>query len=108
MIAVSETSVSASIKQYLDARHIWNIRINSGKVKVNGGWMQLAAEGTPDRLALFKGKSIWIEVKTIGGKLSAAQIEMHRRIISAGGFVIVAETLDEFITEFKKASRNGR
>jgi len=106
-LQVSEAAISRSIKQYLDARNIFNIRINSGMVRVlnfrnDVSWMQLAPKGTPDRLALYKSWSVWIEVKRTGGRVSPEQRDMHKRIREAGGFVIIAESIDDVIEGLKE------
>lgn len=91
-----ETELSRTIKDYLDARHVWNIRLNSGRV----GRVYLCPRGTPDRLAVVKGRAIFIEVKTKGGKITTAQANAHADIVNAGGVVIVADSFEAFKTQF--------
>jgi hypothetical protein len=74
------------------------IRINSGRVKVRGGWMTLAPIGTPDLLfVLFGGRCCWLECKTPAGKLSADQARMHAELRRRGHVVIVASSRVEFL-----------
>lgn len=62
------------------------LRIQSGRVKVRGAWMQLADAGTPDLYVLGWG---WLETKTPTTDLNEAQRRMHRRIKAAGERVAV-------------------
>jgi len=51
------------------------------------GWVA----GTPDICILYRGRTIWLEMKRVrGGRLSAAQVAAHERITLAGGVVLVA------------------
>ena len=53
--------------------------------------------GTPDLLAVINGRFVAIEVKAPGGKASKLQIAQLRRIESAGGIAILAETVEDVI-----------
>jgi hypothetical protein len=64
-------------------------RVHSGKVKVKGGWMQLAPNGTPDLYVLGWG---WLECKAAKGKLNADQIAWHAHARAAGERVAVVRT----------------
>lgn len=101
-MAISETQISKEIRDYLNKRGIYNLRLNSGKVRVRGGWMQLCDEGTPDRYCLFKGKSIFIETKVPGEKPTDEQLAAHDRIRRSGGIIIIAERLDDVIESFSE------
>ncbi len=80
----SETDISRGIIEALRATGWRVIRVNSGKVKVSGGYMQLAPAGTPDLLVFGKvssdGRAIWgwLESKMPIGKLSEKQIEFQQ------------------------------
>lgn len=54
-------------------------RINSGKIFLNGRWIQMAKEGSPDLIAYIKHKDIcaiyFIECKREKAKLRDSQIE---------------------------------
>ncbi len=51
--------------------------------------------GLPDIMVLFRARLIAIELKAPGGRLSAAQADMHRRLPLAGAVVFTAYSLDE-------------
>jgi hypothetical protein len=40
------------------------LRLNSGKVRVRGGWMVLCPEGTADFVVHKRNRTIWLELKT--------------------------------------------
>lgn len=51
--------------------------------------------GVPDICGVYKGKSIWIEVKSVEGKLSPQQVRVGSRIKSAGGEWIIARSVED-------------
>lgn len=96
-----ETSLSAQIAEYLTTRGIYNERLNSGKVETKSGyWITLCERGTPDRLAIVRGQSIFIETKTLGKKPTPEQLEKHDELRDAGAIVIVADSYQQFIYTF--------
>lgn len=63
-------------------------RMNSGKVRVRGGWMQLHEPGTADILCFPRGRVVWLETKTIKGTTNKEQIENQaefQRVVTALG-----------------------
>ena len=63
-------------------------RMNSGKVRVRGGWMMLHEPGTADILAFPRGRVVWLETKTIKGTTNKEQIENQAefcRVVTALG-----------------------
>jgi hypothetical protein len=48
--------------------------------------------GAPDLLVVRQGLASFIELKAVGGRLSASQIECHRALRGAGA---VVETIDD-------------
>lgn len=79
-------------------------RVQSGKVKVRGGWMQLAPVGTPDLYVLGWG---WLECKAERGKLSMNQLVMHERIRHAGELVAVVRTPAEAVAAVTGGKARG-
>lgn len=73
-------------------------RVHSGKVKVRGGWMQLAPKGTPDLFAMVRGVAVHFETKVERGRLSAEQREMHAHLRRAGARVEVVRSVAEAMT----------
>jgi len=84
-------------------------RVHSGKVKVRGGWMQLAEEGTPDfHVGLSGGGSMWLEVKDDDGELSHAQKRWHERAKKGGHRVYVVRSVAEALEAALVRSMVGR
>lgn len=56
--------------------------------------------GVPDRLVLYKGKLIFVELKAKAGKLSEIQKVRHTEMESHGGIIYVVygkEGVDDFV-----------
>lgn len=82
----SEKAIENEIKGYLDS-------MNAYHIKTHGSMFSKA--GTPDILACVSGKFVGIEVKKIGGVVSALQVANIKLIQKAGGIAFVAYSLEE-------------
>lgn len=90
---MSETDLYDPIKKTLERFGHIVTRVHSGKVKVRGGWMQLADPGTPDHVCCSpNGLTTWLETKTPVGKLSPAQVAWHERAKRNGHRVAVVRS----------------
>lgn len=71
-----ETKLQAAIVEALELQGVYVERINSGKVRVKGGWMHGAKAGTPDLRGYLpgSGRAWYLEVKTDTGKPSPEQL----------------------------------
>ena len=80
-------------------------RMNSGKVKVKGGWMQLHKAGTADILAFPRGRVVWLETKTVDGRTNPEQVanqaEFREKVEALGHEYYRIETIDEGLEVFK-------
>lgn len=100
-LTIRETPLSAQVKEYLDNRGLWNERLNCGKIKTEAGrWIQLCEKGTPDRIAIVRGRAIFIETKMFGKKPTAEQLDKHEQLRRAGAIVIVADDYADFTAKF--------
>lgn len=113
-ITPSEANVSKSIEGFLNARKIYNDRLNSGKVEVKkkffdqksgkwkefSNWVQLCRKGTPDRFFIVAGRIYFVEVKQLGKKPSPEQLVKHAELKQHGATVIVADSIENFILQF--------
>jgi hypothetical protein len=118
-LTIKETTLSALIKQFMDAHKIYNDRLNSGKVqiikkyyckKINAwkefrNWLYLCSEGTPDRFAIVGGHIIFIEVKQKGKKPSPEQLAKHEELRKAGAVVLVVDSFEDFREKLDKIRR---
>jgi len=110
----SESNVSKSIEGFLNARKIYNDRLNSGKVEVKKkffdqksgrmkeftNWIQLCQKGTPDRFFIVAGQIYFVEVKHLGKNPSPEQIAKHAELKQHGATVIVSDSIEDFILQF--------
>jgi hypothetical protein len=92
---MGETQLSRDIQTSLAKLGIWCIRVQSGIVKVRGGWMHLAEEGTPDLYC--PALNLWLEVKTQEGEREASQVKWHARAAREGVKVAVVRSVSEAI-----------
>ena len=76
---------------------IFTLRLNSGKVKVRGGWMQLCQEGTADILCFPRRRVVWIETKALKGALRQKQCEFRDVVTSLGHEYHEVRSIDEGI-----------
>ncbi len=93
-----ETEVSAAIGAFLDIhpRVSWQVRVNSGRVKLaKGGWMHLAPAGTADRIGMLtNGRLLAVEVKRDETeKPTQPQIRFLNKVNADGGFGFVAYSI---------------
>ena len=101
-LTIRETPLSAQIADYLDARNIYNDRLQCGKVKTEGGsWIHLCKSGTPDRFCIVRGQIIFIEVKMRGEKPASEQLKQHEVLRGSGAIVIVADEYFRFVAHFE-------
>lgn len=99
----NETPVSDAIREFLDWHKIFNMRVNCGTFKVQGGgWMKLAPNGTADIMAVTRKnvagiidqRVLWIETKA-GTKQSDSQKDFQMRVADYGMVFILATRLDD-------------
>jgi len=80
------------------------------EIKKLGGitrkWVSPGRDGAPDRIIIIRGTVIFVEVKTVDGKLSRAQEREHNRLHNAGAVVRTVfgeahvDTLVKWIAEY--------
>jgi hypothetical protein len=94
-----ESEVLKQIIDYLNARHIFNMRLNTGAFF--GGEEKRWAfrshnlgPGCADILVPGRG-SIWIEVKNEKGKQSAVQRGFEQMVTTYGHIYILARSIDD-------------
>ena len=109
--AIPESSVQAAIRDYLVMRGAVVIRLNSGVMPTPDGDRRFAANtwhapghtretrGGADLLVVFRGTAFAIEVKRAGGRQSPDQRTFQAAWEAAGGWYILASSLDDVIRE---------
>lgn len=77
--------------------------LNDQVVKLGGitrKWVSPGKDGVPDRIVILNGRVVFVEVKTVDGIRSTAQVREHERLIAAGASVMTIagkREVDEFI-----------
>jgi hypothetical protein len=70
-------------------------------------WVSPGRDGVPDRICIVKGHFYLVEVKTIDGHLSPAQVREHKRLREAGAEVLTvygAQDVNMFIQAVKAST----
>lgn len=112
----SEANISKTIEGFLNAKKIYNDRLNSGKLFIQSKHyrkrtkdyaeskrvVRLCKTGTPDRFFIVDGKIYFIETKIKDGKCSPDQLARHQEIRKSGAIVIVADSFDSFKQQFER------
>ena len=100
----TETEIKKEITDYLRNRGYTVHRMNSGKAKVKGGYLELCEKGTPDILVLGKDKYIlWIETKKPGGNPTEEQLEKIAYYKTLGHSTLIAESIENVIQYLNNA-----
>ncbi len=99
-----EKGVQKGILEYLERKHIFAWRNNTGTAKftrANGkkGFIKFGATGSGDILALHKGIFYSIEVKGPDGVVSDNQVLWMERVRANGGVAILARSIDDVINK---------
>jgi hypothetical protein len=79
------------------------LRLNSGGMRVKGGYVHLLPPGTPDFLVLgAHGQCVWLEAKAPGKKLSKEQEEWRRKAARLGHVVELVDSLESVVKAIKE------
>lgn len=100
---ITEAQTQRLILDWLVARKIWHMRINTGAMsgshKGKSWFVKFAKPGTADILASWADAHFyWIEVKSPAGKLSEAQEAFREEVEAQGHIYILARSLED-VTE---------
>ena len=87
-ITITETQLKRQVKDYLNAKGIFNFHITQGIA---------CYKGIPDKIYHYRGEVIYLELKREGGKLSEYQKEFQRQCALDGIKYFVIRNLDELI-----------
>lgn len=90
---MSETDLSRAIRKALGAMGIPCERVQSGRVRVKGGFLTLAGEGTPDIVTPYG----WLEIKLPGEKPRENQLSWHQAWQAQGAKVAVVASVAEAV-----------
>lgn len=107
---MSEADIQRAILDAFRAMGVLAFRINSGKVRVRGGWYQGAPAGFPDVVVVVPphGRMLGLEVKDAKGATSEVQDKMHQDLCGAGVAVRTCRTVEEAIRAYLEAKGSPR
>ena len=99
---MSEADIQRQITDALRKLGAFVFRIQSGKVKVKRGWMQLAPEGSPDLGVIVPpgGVFLGLEVKDAKGKLRDAQVTVANALCRAGAAVRTVRSVEDAVRAY--------
>ena len=97
---MSETSdLTGPLVKMIGQMGVMVLRMNAGKVKVRGGWMQLHKKGTADILCFPRGRVVWIETKDVPVDYHKEQRESQEAfrddVLALGHEYHLVRTIDE-------------
>ena len=105
---MSETKISKNIRKMIEAEfpEIFFDRMHCGKVKVRGGYMNLAKPGWPDYVGILPGgKFLGIEIKdpdgTTSKKRAELQAEVGDKIKRMGGTYVQVTNVEDAKTKLQ-------
>lgn len=84
----SEAEITRAIRFFLKSQGVWHFKLHQGLG---------STPGIPDIVGIWKGKPLFIEIKTRKGKLSDVQATKIAEINQAGGLAFVARSIDDVI-----------
>lgn len=102
---MSENDIQRQILDALLGIGALAFRVQAGQVKVRGGWMHLAPQGTADILVVVPphGRFLALEVKTAKGKEREAQLRWAEEIRAVGGMVRTVRTVEQALAAYVEA-----
>lgn len=105
-----EGDIKRRILAALEAAGAFAFRVQSGMVKVRGGWMHLSPTGTADVLVIVPphGRLLGLEVKTAKGKEREAQLRWADDVRRLGGVVRTVRTPEEAVTAYLEMKTRPR
>ena len=71
------------------------IRNNTGARTIDKRFFKFGKVGLSDFIIFFPGQTVFLEVKKLGGKQSAEQIEFQKKVEKIGYEYVVIDTIDK-------------
>jgi hypothetical protein len=95
---MKESELLRQIKDFLDAKKIMYIRLNSGAFRTERGFYRMSEAGIADLVIIKNGKVYWVELKANkNNKQSDSQKVFESRLKKAGGNYYLIYSLEELI-----------
>lgn len=97
----AETAILRDAKDALERVGYLVRRVHSGKVKVRGGWMQLAEPGTGDLVVQGARFMCWLEMKSADGAQNDDQEIFEAEVIRRSGIYLTARSPAEAVEKVR-------
>jgi hypothetical protein len=98
---MKEIDIQKQILDYLALKRVFHYRQNSGGLggehKGKKWFVRFGALGAPDIICVIKGQYVGIEIKNEKGKQSDHQRVFQQKLEKAGGFYLLARSLEDVI-----------
>ena len=91
----SESEIQKQILEWLEIRHIFHYRQNSGMHKIGKRYIRYGTPGAPDIIAVIKGQYVGIEVKDAKNCQSQDQVLFALNLESSGGKYILVRSVED-------------
>ena len=109
----SERSIETAILTFLLYSKVWAWKVHrmgtydakKGVYRANRSPFQI--KGIPDIQGIFRGRPLFIEVKSQDGRLSLEQKDFRDRAIAEGAIWILARSVSDVEEKLKEVMRNG-
>lgn len=99
MKSVTEAQTQSACLDYLAAKRIFHMRMQTGALRNPAGRpVKFGTPGCADIMTILPSKLVlWLEIKAPGRKQRPAQIEFQREVESHGHAYMVIENVNELI-----------
>ena len=94
-LKIPEKQVMKAVFDYLVANRIFCWRNNSGAFRTDKRFIHFCAAGSPDIIAVHRGRFIGIECKGSKGRQTPQQKQFQEAIELSGGIYILAKSIDD-------------
>ena len=98
-----QTELTGPLVKMLRQMGIVTLRLNSGKLRVRGAWMTLCPIGTADIVCFQRNRVIWLECKTLQGKLRDSQKQFRESVTALGHEFYEIRSIDEGLEAVRQA-----
>ena len=104
---VKESQIQRAIIESLRFQKIACWRINTVGIPNGSGGFRHNSEmrGMADIAVIYKGLSVWLEVKTSKGKQSQAQFEFQHAVERAGGFYFIVKSVEDSVKAINEVKK---
>ena len=94
-----ERDITNEITNWLKKqKECWYYKVAAKPAQVKEGSFARQRTGIPDLSVIYRGRSVWFEVKRPGGKLRPNQAKEIARMQAAGAEVFLVRSLEEVKT----------